>query len=164
MDKMRTCLWFDTQAEEAANYYVSVFEDSKVLDVSYYGKDMPMPEGTVLLVNFKLAGREFQALNGGPEFKFSEAVSISVNCDDQAEIDRLWGELTSNGGEESVCGWLKDKYGLSWQIVPTELNKMISDPDGEKVNRVMAAVMQMVKPDIATLRKAYAGELEEARH
>ncbi len=147
-------LWFDNQAEEAANFYVSVFENSRIVNVSRYSEAGPAPAGTVMTVTFELDGQEFMALNGGPEFKFSEAISFFVHCETQEEIDRLWERL-SEGGEKQVCGWLKDKYGLSWQIVPTILGGMLQDGDPEKANRVMQAVLQMTKLDIKGLQAAY---------
>ena len=153
MQKISPCLWFDNQAEEAARYYVSIFKNSKVGAISYYGEGMPMPKGTVLTVVFELDGQSFTALNGGPVFKFTEAVSMVVNCDDQAEVDRMW-EALSEGGSKSVCGWLRDKYGLSWQVVPKVLAKYASDP--KTSDKVMAAVMQMTKLDIAKLEAAAA--------
>jgi predicted 3-demethylubiquinone-9 3-methyltransferase (glyoxalase superfamily) len=150
-------LWFDDQAEEAVNFYTSLFQDAKVLEVSRYGEAGPGPAGEVMVINFQLAGQEFTALNGGPQFKFNEAISLVVNCESQAEVDRLWEELTADGGKESMCGWLKDKYGLSWQIVPTVLGKLASDPDPVKAQRVIQAMLQMRKLDIAELQKAYEG-------
>ncbi len=155
--KVSTCLWFDTEAEEAAKFYVSLFPGSRVTAVTRYGKDMPMPEGTVLTVVFDLAGTEFMALNGGPLFKFSEASSMVVQCDSQAEIDRLWSALLAGGGREQQCGWLKDRYGLPWQIVPARLRDMMQDPDPTKTDRVMAAVHKMVKLDVGKLDAAYNG-------
>lgn len=157
MQKIMPCLWFDHQAEEAANFYGSVFEDSKVLEVARYGEGGPMPAGTVLTVTFTLQGQEFMALNGGPHFQFSPAISLYVNCESQEEVDRLWGKLL-DGGVEEQCGWLKDRYGVSWQIVPTVLGKMMNDPDPEKVKRVTAAMLKMVKLDIAGLKRAYAAD------
>lgn len=154
MNKITPFLWFDGQAEEAANYYTSIFKNSKVESVSRYGDAGPLPNGTVMSVTFQLDGQEFMALNGGPEFKFNEAISFFVNCDTQAEVDDLWDKLTK-GGEEVQCGWLKDKFGLSWQIVPKALNEMLQDKDTEKSNRVMAAMLKMKKIDIAALRQAY---------
>lgn len=151
------CLWFDTQAEEAANYYVAIFENSKILEVSRYGEGAPMPAGTALVVSFTIDGRPFQALNGGPAFTFSEAVSFYVNAATQEEIDRLWDALTRDGGEPSQCGWLKDKYGVSWQIVPPILGKLLADPDQEKAGRVMQAMLRMSKLDIAQLQAAALG-------
>lgn len=153
--KISTCLWFDTQAEEAANFYVSLFENSRVKSVNHYGKGAPMPEGTVLTVTFELAGTEFMALNGGPHFTFSEASSMVVKCDSQVEIDRLWTRLLEGGGREQQCGWLKDRFGLPWQIVPSVLGEMMQDEDADRTNRVMAALMQMVKLDIRALERAY---------
>ncbi len=156
MQKIVTFLWFDDQAEEAANHYVSIFPDSRILGVSRYGDAGPRPKGTVMVVKFELAGQQFEALNGGPEFAFTEAVSLHVNCETQEEVDTLWEKL-SDGGEKGPCGWLKDRYGLSWQIVPTVLEKLLQDPDAEKANRAMQAMLQMGKLDIAALRRAYAG-------
>ncbi len=157
MQKIVTFLWFDDQAEEAANHYVSIIPDSRILGVSRYGDAGPRPKGSVMVVQFELAGQHFQALNGGPEFKFTEAISLLVNCETQEEVDTLWERL-SDGGEKGPCGWLKDKYGLSWQIVPTVLERLLQDPDAEKATRAMQAMLQMGKLDIAGLRKAYAGE------
>lgn len=155
MRKIVPCLWFDTNAEEAVNFYTSIFKDSKIISVSRYGKGAPMPEGTVLTIIFQMNGQEFMALNGGPEFQFTEAISLFVDCDSQQEVDEYWSKLTANGGEESQCGWLKDKYGLSWQIVPNELGKLLSDPDPAKSQRVMQAMLQMKKIDVAELERAY---------
>jgi len=157
MQKIVPFLWFDNQAEEAMNHYISIFPDSKVVSVSRYGDAGPGPKGTVMVANFQLAGQEFMALNGGPEFKFTEAISLHVNCVTQEEVDELWQKL-SEGGERGPCGWLKDKYGVSWQIIPTALGEMLQDPDAEKSNRVMQAMLQMSKIDIAALRRAYAGQ------
>ncbi|MCL5107780.1 MAG: VOC family protein [Chloroflexi bacterium] len=160
MNKIAPCLCFDSQAEEAAKFYVSIFEDSGIDAVSRYGKEgfeiHGRPEGSVLTVAFRLAGQTFTALNGGPYFKFNEAISLQVFCDTQAEVDHFWSRLTE-GGEEGVCGWLKDRFGLSWQIVPSVLPKMLLDPDGEKSQRVMKAYLQMKKFDIAALERAYKG-------
>ena len=162
MQKITPFLWFDHQAEEAANFYASIFKDSKIVSISRYGEGVAeasgRPEGSVLTVTFQLDGQEFTALNGGPEFKFTEAVSFMVNCETQEEVDELWRKLTE-GGEEVQCGWLKDKYGLSWQITPVALMEMIQDKDAEKANRVMKATLQMKKIDIATLKQAYEGQL-----
>jgi predicted 3-demethylubiquinone-9 3-methyltransferase (glyoxalase superfamily) len=155
--KVSTCLWYDTEAEEAARFYTSLIEGSRITAVSRYGKGAPMPEGTVLTVNFELAGTAFMALNGGPYFKFTEASSMVVNCDSQAEIDRLWSALLADGGKEQQCGWLKDRYGLCWQIVPAKLLAMMQDPDREKSGRVMAALLKMVKLDLPALEAAYRG-------
>src|SRR5213592_4441131 len=135
MQKITPFLWFDNNAEEAAEFYVSIFKNSKILNVSRYGDAGPGPKGSVMVVNFQLAGQEFTALNGGPQFKFSEAFSLVVNCENQKELDEYWSKLTSGGGRESQCGWLKDKFGFSWQIVPTELGKLISAKDPAKTNR-----------------------------
>ena len=156
MQKFTPCLWFNFNAEEAVNHYVSIFKNSKVLDISRYGDAMPELKGKVLTMRFTLDGQEFQALNGGPQFSFNEAISISVDCADQAEVDALWTAL-SEGGTPSQCGWLKDKYGLSWQIVPSVLAQMLKDPDPAKSQRVMSALMQMGKLDIAALHSAYEG-------
>jgi predicted 3-demethylubiquinone-9 3-methyltransferase (glyoxalase superfamily) len=149
--KIVTFLWFDDQAEEAIEYYASVFPDSKVLSV------MRGPDGKVVTGNIQLAGQEFMALNGGPRFKFTEAISLFVRCQTQEEVDRLWARLTADGGEESQCGWLKDKYGLSWQIIPDALGELLGSPDREKANRAMQAMLQMRKIDVAGLQKAYDG-------
>ncbi|MFD9503195.1 VOC family protein [Streptomyces sp. NPDC060035] len=154
MQKIKPCLWFDNQAEEAANFYVSVFGgDSAVVDVTYYTEASPGETGTVMTVDFRLAGQEYIGLNGGPMFHFSEAVSLAVDCETQEEVDRFWDRLTE-GGEESVCGWLKDKYGLSWQIVPRALNELLADPDRDKAERAMKAMLGMRKLDIQALRDA----------
>jgi len=154
MQKITPFLWFDNQAEEAANFYVSIFKNSKIGTVSRYGDAGPGPKGTVMLVTFQLEGEEFIALNGGPLFKFTEAISLSVNCQSQEEVDELWEKL-SEGGEKGSCGWLKDKYGLSWQINPTVLGEMLNDKDPEKSTRVMRAMLQMDKIDIGKLKEAY---------
>jgi len=156
MQKITPFLWFDNQVEEAANFYCSLFKNSKVNSVSHYGPGSPMPEGTVMSVSFTLDGQEFMALNGGPVFKFTEAISMFVNCETQSEVDMLWDKLTE-GGEESQCGWLKDKYGLSWQIVPAGLGDCIGGPDPQGARRAMQAMLQMKKLDIVKLRQAYAG-------
>lgn len=154
------CLWFDTRAEEAANHYVSVFKDSKIGKVSRYGKEgreiHGKPAGSVMAVEFELGGQPFVALNGGPHFKFNEAVSFQVHCDSQDEIDYFWERL-GEGGKESRCGWLKDKFGLSWQVVPAALAKMLIDADAAKSQRVTKAFLQMKKFDIAALERAYQG-------
>ena len=155
MPKITPCLWFDTQGEDAASLYVSVFPNSRIVDVTHYGSAGPRPEGTVMTVSFELDGRPFVALNGGPEFSFSEAVSFQVDCADQAEVDHYWERL-SEGGEEGPCGWLKDRFGLSWQIVPSVLPELLSQPDAEKAQRVMAAMLQMRKIEIADLERAAA--------
>jgi len=147
-------LWFDTQAEEAANYYSSVFDDGKITHVAHYGEAGPRPAGAVMTVDFELAGQKFIALNGGPEYHFNESVSFMVFCDTQDEVDRCWSQL-SDDGEEGPCGWLKDKYGLSWQIVPTLLFELLGDPDPVKSQAVMAAMLKMDKIDSAVLQAAY---------
>jgi len=154
MQKITPFLWFDDQAEEATNFYVSLFENSKITSISYYGEGGPRPQGMVFTVNFVLDGQEFIALNGGPEFKFTEAVSFYVDCPTQAEVDRLWESLTE-GGEEVQCGWLKDKYGLTWQIVPTGLGNLLNGKDAEGSRRAMQAMLQMKKIDIEKMRRAY---------
>ncbi len=158
MQKLLITLWFDDQAQEAANFYVSLFEDSKIKNVTHYGKagqEITKKEpGSVMTVSFQLNGQDFMALNGGPEFKFTEAISILVNCKDQDEIDRLWTAFTKEG-QPGPCGWLKDKYGVSWQIVPKELGEMINDPDPAKSERVMAAMLKMGKIEVDKLREAY---------
>lgn len=152
MKKITPFLWFDTQAEEAMNFYVSLFKNSKVNDVSRG------PDGKAFTVSFELDGQEFMGLNAGPQFKFNEAVSFYVNCEDQAEVDYFWNALTAGGGEESMCGWLKDKYGLSWQIIPKQLNELMGDPDPQRSGRVMQAMLKMQKIIVADLQKAYDGE------
>jgi predicted 3-demethylubiquinone-9 3-methyltransferase (glyoxalase superfamily) len=156
MQKITPFLWFDDQAEEAANFYVSLFDNSKVTTVTRYGDAGPGPKGTAMTVGFVLDGQEFTALNGGPHFKFTEAVSLVVDCKDQAEVDRFWDKL-SEGGQTSQCGWLKDRYGLSWQITPRRLMELVQDPDPAKSQRVFAAMMQMTKIDIPKLEQAAAG-------
>jgi len=148
-------LWFDRQAEEAANFYVSIFPNSKVLSTSRYGEGGPGPKGTVMTVSFELDGLSCTALNGGPMFKFTEAISLVVHCETQAEVDHYWDKLSA-GGQQVQCGWLKDKYGLSWQVVPNALIELVQDKDPTKSQRVMAAMMQMKKIDIAGLKAAYA--------
>ena len=154
MQKITPFLWFDGKAEEAANFYTSIFQNSKILNISRYSEEGPGPAGTAMTVTFQLNGQEFTALNGGPMFKFTEAISFFVRCETQEEIDQLWERL-SEGGEEEQCGWLKDKYGLSWQIIPVALMEMLQDKDPEKSKRVMEAMLQMQKIDIKTLRQAY---------
>ncbi|HEY8227806.1 MAG TPA: VOC family protein [Pyrinomonadaceae bacterium] len=156
--KITPFLWFDDKAEEAINFYTSVFDDSRILSVTRYGDTGPGPKGTVMTASFQIAGQEFVALNGGPHFKFTEAISFVVNCETQEEIDRFWQQLTADGGAESQCGWLKDKFGLSWQIVPTILSKLLQDPDPAKSNRVMQAILQMKKIEIKKLLEAYEGK------
>jgi predicted 3-demethylubiquinone-9 3-methyltransferase (glyoxalase superfamily) len=160
MNKITPCLWFDSEAEEAANFYVSLFENSRIKRISRYGKEgfevHGRPAGSVMTVEFELAGQTFTALNGGPIFKFTEAVSFQVHCATQAEVDRFWSRL-SEGGQEGPCGWLKDRYGLSWQVVPAVLPEMLLDPDPAKAQRVTKAFLQMKKFDIAALERAYQG-------
>ncbi len=154
--KITPFLWFNQEAEEAANFYVSLFPDSKILSVSRYGDAGPGPKGSAMVVEFQLAGQKYQALNGGPHFKFTEAISLLVNCDSQEEVDTLWSKLTANGGQESQCGWLKDRFGLSWQIVPSRFMELMKDKDPKRTQRVMQAMMTMKKFDIARLEEAYA--------
>jgi predicted 3-demethylubiquinone-9 3-methyltransferase (glyoxalase superfamily) len=158
MQKIIPCLWFDDKAEEAVNFYASVFNRSKIKDVTRYGeagaKVAGRPKGTVMTVTFELEGQEFMALNGGPVFKFSPAISLMVHCETQEELDELWEKLSS-GGEKGQCGWLTDKYGVSWQIVPAVLGEMLQDKDAERSERVMGALLQMNKLDIETLKRAY---------
>jgi predicted 3-demethylubiquinone-9 3-methyltransferase (glyoxalase superfamily) len=154
MQKITPCLWFDTEGEEAAEFYVSLFGDAKILEVTHYGEAGPRPVGTVMTVSFVLEGQEYMALNGGPEFPFTEAVSFSVSCEDQEEVDRLWARLLEDGGSEVACGWIKDRFGLSWQIIPTALPRLLSDPDQGRAQRAMAAMLQMTKIDVAALEKA----------
>ena len=156
MQKITPFLWFDNKAEEAMNFYVSIFENSKVVSVSRYGEGAPAPKGTVMSATFQLEGQEFIALNGGPHFAFTPAVSFFVKCETQDEIDEMWEKLSA-GGETQRCGWLKDKFGLSWQIVPPILGQYLQDQDPEKAKRVMMAMLQMDKIDIAKLKQAYAG-------
>ncbi|MFF9405162.1 VOC family protein [Streptomyces anandii] len=153
-----TCLWFDGQAEEAAHYYVSVFKNSSIGRIGRYTEAGPGPAGSVIAVDFTADGHRFVALNGGPQFKFNEAISFQIHCRDQEEVDHYWAKLTENGGEPGPCGWLKDKYGVSWQVIPEGLIEMIGDPDPEKAARTTRAMLAMGKLDIAALKRAYAGE------
>jgi len=157
MQKITPFLWFDDKAEQAVNFYTSIFNDSKIENISRYGDEGPGPAGSVMMANFILNGQEFMALNGGPVFKFTEAISLFVTCEDQAEVDYYWDRL-SEGGETQQCGWLKDKFCLSWQIVPSALGRLMGDKDPEKAGRVMQAMLKMVKIDIAVLQKAYDQE------
>jgi predicted 3-demethylubiquinone-9 3-methyltransferase (glyoxalase superfamily) len=157
MQKITTFLWFNDQAEEAMNFYISLFKNSQILSVSRYGEAGPGPKGSVMVAKFQLEGQEFMALNGGPHFKFTEAISLVANCETQEEVDILWEKL-SEGGEKSRCGWLKDKYGLSWQITPIALGQMMADKDPEKTKRVMQAMLKMDKIDIEVLKDAYDGK------
>ena len=156
MQKITPCLWFDGQAEEAMNHYVSVFKNSKVLSVMRWPKGHA-DEGKVLVASFELDGVQFQALNGGPQYKFTEAISLSIDCRTQEEVDHFWMRLTEGGGEPGPCGWLKDKYGVSWQVVPEQLPRLLQDPDRDKAGRVMAAMMQMGKIEIAKIEAAAKG-------
>ena len=154
MQKITPFLWFDGNAEEAMNFYVSVFNNSKVVRVTRYGEGGPGPKGAVMSATFELDGQQFYALNGGPQFTFTPAISLFVNCETQQEVDELWDKL-SEGGKKEKCGWLKDKYGLSWQIIPSALGKLLGDKDPAKANRVMMAMLQMDKIDIQRLQQAY---------
>jgi predicted 3-demethylubiquinone-9 3-methyltransferase (glyoxalase superfamily) len=162
MQKITPFLWFDNNAEEAVNFYVSIFKNSKVGKVTRYNeasaKAAGRPKGSVMTAEFQLEGQNFVAINGGPHFKFTEAISFVVDCETQEEVDYFWEKLTADGGQESQCAWLKDKYGLSWQIVPRVLIEMLQDKDAQKAQRVMEAMLQMRKIDIATLKRAYEGE------
>ena len=159
MDKISTCLWFDGNAEEAARFYTSIFPNSRIDSVDPSPGETPSgPEGSIITVNFTLGGRSFIGLNGGPEFTFTEAISLSIDCDDQAEVDRYWDALLADGGEPSVCGWLKDRFGLSWQVVPRRLNELLAGDDPAAAQRAMEAMLQMGKLDIAGLEAAYRGE------
>jgi len=158
MQKITPFLWFDNQAEEAMNFYTSIFKNSKVKTVSRYGDAGPGPKGTVMMAKFELEGQEFLVLNGGPRFKFTQAISFVVNCTSQEEVDDLWEKLLAGGGAEDAYGWLRDKYGLSWQIIPTALEEMMSDPDKQKAGRAMQAMLQMKKINIAEMRRAFEGK------
>jgi predicted 3-demethylubiquinone-9 3-methyltransferase (glyoxalase superfamily) len=157
MQTITPCLWFDTEGEEAARFYTSVFPNSRIVDVSYYGSAGPRDEGTVMTVDFELDGHQFVALNGGPGFTFNEAISFQVPCETQEDVDRYWEALTE-GGEEGPCGWLKDRFGVSWQIFPRRLTELIADPDRERSQRVMAAMLGMRRLDLAELERAAAAE------
>lgn len=156
MQKIMTCLWFDDQAEEAVRHYASIFKDVKTLEVTRYGENSPGKSGSVLTIKFSIDGQELMALNGGPHFKFNEAMSLVVNCASQAEVDDLWDKLSA-GGSKGQCGWLKDKFGVSWQIVPVQLMALLAKKDAAASGRMMAALMKMTKLDIAALERAYAG-------
>ncbi|HRJ43425.1 MAG: VOC family protein [Caldilineaceae bacterium] len=155
--KITPYLWFNDNAEEAVNFYLSIFADSKILNLSRYPDEVPDLGGKAMNIAFQLEGQKFIALNGGPMFQFTEAISLFVGCETQEEVDELWAKLTADGGQEQPCAWLKDKFGLSWQIVPRQLGELLSDPDPEKSQRVMQAMLQMSKIDIATLQAAYDG-------
>ena len=157
MQKIHPFLWFDNQAEEAMNFYVSIFKNSKVGKVVRYSDAGPGPKGSAMTATFELEGQQFTALNGGPHFKFTEAISFVVDCKTQEEVDELWEKLTADGGQPSHCAWLKDKFGVSWQIVPTVLMELLNDPDPQKSKRVMEAMLKMTKIDIATLKQAAQG-------
>jgi predicted 3-demethylubiquinone-9 3-methyltransferase (glyoxalase superfamily) len=157
MPKISPFLWYDTQAEEAANLYTSIFPNSKILAIARYGDAGPGPKGSVMTVQFQLDGQEIIALNGGPIYKFTEAFSLSVDCKTQEEVDRYWTKLTADGGQEGPCGWCKDRFGLSWQVTPSLLGQMLSDTDRKMAARVMVAMMKMKKLDIAALKRAYEG-------
>ena len=157
MQKIAPFLWFNNNAEEAAKFYTSVFKDSKILELSRYGDAGPGPKGSVMVVRFQIAGLEVTALNGGPQFTFSEAFSFMVTCENQKEVDDYWSKLTAGGGQESMCGWLKDKFGFSWQIVPKQLMQLIADKDVTKARRVMQAMLKMKKIEIAALERAATG-------
>jgi len=157
MQKITPFLWFDNQAEEAVKFYTSIFKNSRIGKIAPYGDAGPGPKGSVMTVEFQLEGQEFVALNGGPHFKFTEAISFVVNCETQAEVDKYWKKLSA-GGKAVQCGWLKDRFGLSWQIVPTVLGELLSDKDAAKSQRVMKAMLKMVKFDIKKLKEAYAGK------
>ncbi len=159
MQKLTTCLWFDGQAEEAVKFYTTIFKNSKVGKILRNGKANLDPEGTVLTASFELEGREFLALNGGPHYKFTPATSFIIHCENQEEVDYYWEKLLEGGGRESQCGWLDDKFGVAWQVSPTILPKLLSDPDPVKANRVMEAMMQMVKLDIKKMQQAYDGKI-----
>lgn len=157
MQKITTFLWFDTQAEEAAQFYTSLFDGSRIVDIQRNGEGGPGAAGSVLVVEFELAGQRYLALNGGPQFRFTEAISLSVDCGSQEEVDSLWERLTADGGEGGSCGWLKDRFGLSWQIVPRRLPELLADPDKAAAQRVMAAMLGMQKIEVKELEAAYAG-------
>lgn len=155
MQKISPFLWFDGNAEEAVTFYVSLFKNSKIETIARYGDEVPGMKGKVLTAIFELNGQRFMAIDGGPMYKFTEAISLYIDCEDQAEVDMLWEKLTANGGEESRCGWLKDRFGLSWQIIPRKLGELMTDPDPEKAGRVMQAMLKMSKIDTALLQQAY---------
>jgi predicted 3-demethylubiquinone-9 3-methyltransferase (glyoxalase superfamily) len=160
MDKVTPCLWFDGKAEEAARFYTSLFPDSRITAVTRSPADNPSgPEGSVITVDFTLGGNSYIGLNGGPDFKFTEAISLSIDCADQAEVDRYWNALIASGGEPSVCGWLKDRFGLSWQVVPHRLTEMYASPDRDAAERAMQAMLKMTKLDVAELEAAFAGKV-----
>jgi len=155
MPKITPCLWFDTQGEEAARFYTSIFPNSRIVDIAHYGEAGPRDAGTVMVVKFELDGQEFVALNGGPEFTFDEAISFQIDCADQEEVDR-YSEALTDGGEQGPCGWVKDRFGLSWQVVPKRMIELLSDPDEARAQRAMAAMLEMRKIDIAAVEAAAA--------
>lgn len=155
MQKITPYFWFDNNAEEAINFYMSIFKNSKIVNMSRYGEGGPGPAGTLMTATFELNGQTFMALNGGPQYKFNEAISLLVDCKDQGEVDALWNKLTADGGEEGPCGWLKDKFGVSWQIIPEALGRLMSDPNPAKAQHVVQAMLQMKKIDVAALQRAY---------
>jgi predicted 3-demethylubiquinone-9 3-methyltransferase (glyoxalase superfamily) len=158
MSKITPCLWFDGNAEEAADFYVSLLPDSRVDTVSRSPADNPStPAGAVLVVDFTLAGQAYRGINGGPQFPFTEAISLAIDCEDQAEVDRLWDALLAGGGSPGQCGWLKDRFGLSWQVIPRQLGELLGDPDRERAGRAMEAMLTMSKIDVAALRRAFEG-------
>ena len=157
MSKITPFLWFDNQAEEAMNFYVSLFDNSKIISVNRYPEGAPVPAGTVMSATFELDGQTIMVLNGGPMYTLNESFSFYVDCEDQAEVDKFWNALTGNGGEEGMCGWLKDKFGLSWQIIPSALGQMLGDPDPDKSRRAMEAMLKMKKIDVPSLQKAAIG-------
>ena len=164
MDKITPCLWFDGDAEEAARFYTAIFPDSSIDAVNRSPGETPSgPTGMVLTVDFTLAGQSYIALNGGPEFQFNEAISLSVDCADQAEVDRYWDALLADGGEESVCGWLQDRFGVSWQVTPRRLAEMLKSPDRKAAARALEAMLKMVKIDVATLERVYSGDAVGSR-
>ena len=163
MSRITPCLWFDGKAEEAAQFYVSLLPDSHIDGVLRSPAGNPStPAGAVLTVDFTVAGQKFQGLNGGPDFTFNEAVSFQIDCEDQAEVDRLWNALSENGGQPGPCGWIKDRFGLSWQVIPRVLGRMLSDPDTEAAGRAMEAMLKMGKMEVAELESAFRGELTSA--
>jgi predicted 3-demethylubiquinone-9 3-methyltransferase (glyoxalase superfamily) len=163
VSKISPCLWFDGKAEEAAEFYTSLLPDSHIDKVNPAPADTPSgPQGSVLSVDFTLAGQQFMGLNGGPDFQFNEAISFSIDCEDQAEVDRLWDKLVEGGGEHSVCGWLKDRYGVSWQVIPRRLPELLNGPDPEGAARAMQAMLEMTKIDVAKIEEAYEGVPVEA--
>jgi predicted 3-demethylubiquinone-9 3-methyltransferase (glyoxalase superfamily) len=156
MPEITPCLWFDTEGEDAARFYTSVFPNSRIVEIARYGSAGPRPEGMVMTVAFELDGKPFTALNGGPQFTANEAISFEIHCRDQAEVDDYWSALSADGGEEGPCGWLKDRFGVSWQVIPQALLDLLADPDREKAQRVMAAMLQMGKIEVAELERAAA--------